>query len=66
MRQTPLALAIIGFFLASLGFLSNWWTSRFDTHYGPTLGLLTNFYGVAALLCAAIAVWAAWPRKPKL
>jgi hypothetical protein len=64
MRSAVLAASVLGAFLSTLGFISNWWTGRFETHYAPTLGVLTKAYGVAAILLWATAGWAAFaPRK---
>ncbi len=64
MRQVILAGSILGAFLATLGFISNWWTGHFETNYGPTLRLLTKVYGAAAVVFVAVALATAFaPRK---
>jgi hypothetical protein len=64
-RQVILAVSVIGAFLATLGFISNWWTGRFETNYGPTLHLLTRVYGVAAVVFVAAALGAAFAPVKK-
>jgi len=56
MRQVIFAVSLLGAFLAGMGFLSNWWTGRFETNYGPTIHLLTKVYGAAAVIFSAAAL----------
>ena len=65
MRQVIFAVSLLGAFLAGMGFLSNWWTGRFETNYGPTIHLLTKVYGAAAVIFSAAALAAAFAPKKK-
>ena len=65
MRQIILAGSLLGAFLATLGFISNWWTGRFETNYGPTIHLLTKVYGGAAVVFSAAALAAAFAPQKK-